>query len=192
MPPSACKKSSPKTSGNRRSFFFFLMMRRPPRSTRETTLFPYTTLFRSEQRRHDRPEPDGPRTRRRRAEPQQAERQQVEEGGVGGVQQDVREVIAECVHPPERVVEAEREPRHRDPVAHDGAREGPADLSPAEAAIGRVAEEIAVVVPEDEAVLERGREDREGNGRDREGRDPAGQRIERRGARLSVDRLSTI
>src|SRR5881409_3871027 len=26
---------------------FFLMMRRPPRFTRETTLFPYTTLFRS-------------------------------------------------------------------------------------------------------------------------------------------------
>src|SRR5881409_1451997 len=26
---------------------FFLMIRRPPRSTRETTLFPYTTLFRS-------------------------------------------------------------------------------------------------------------------------------------------------
>src|SRR5881409_3792445 len=31
----------------RRVFFFFLMIRRPPRSTRETTLFPYTTLFRS-------------------------------------------------------------------------------------------------------------------------------------------------
>src|SRR6188472_4627200 len=29
-------------------FFFFLMIRRPPRSTRETTLFPYTTLFRSQ------------------------------------------------------------------------------------------------------------------------------------------------
>src|SRR5881409_3020293 len=28
-------------------FFFFCMIRRPPRSTRETTLFPYTTLFRS-------------------------------------------------------------------------------------------------------------------------------------------------
>src|SRR3546814_10897067 len=28
-------------------FFFFLMIRRPPRSTRTTTLFPYTTLFRS-------------------------------------------------------------------------------------------------------------------------------------------------
>src|SRR6187397_2768504 len=27
-------------------YFFFLMIRRPPRSTRCTTLFPYTTLFR--------------------------------------------------------------------------------------------------------------------------------------------------
>src|SRR6266446_9519825 len=30
-------------------FFFFLMIRRPPRST----LFPYTTLFRSQERQHD-------------------------------------------------------------------------------------------------------------------------------------------
>src|SRR3546814_13378799 len=29
-------------------FFFFLMIRRPPRATRTDTLFPYTTLFRSE------------------------------------------------------------------------------------------------------------------------------------------------
>src|SRR3546814_70013 len=29
-------------------YFFFLMIRRPPRSTRTDTLFPYTTLFRSE------------------------------------------------------------------------------------------------------------------------------------------------
>src|SRR3546814_15383168 len=28
-------------------YFFFLMIRRPPRSTRTDTLFPYTTLFRS-------------------------------------------------------------------------------------------------------------------------------------------------
>src|SRR5881409_4358114 len=33
---------------NSRFVFFFLMIRRPPRSTRETTLFPYTTLFRSD------------------------------------------------------------------------------------------------------------------------------------------------
>src|SRR3546814_3736097 len=32
-------------------FFFFLMIRRPPRSTRTDTLFPYTTLFRSDCRR---------------------------------------------------------------------------------------------------------------------------------------------
>src|SRR3546814_16916622 len=31
--------------------FFFLMIRRPPRSTRTDTLFPYTTLFRSRDRR---------------------------------------------------------------------------------------------------------------------------------------------
>src|SRR3546814_1924607 len=29
-------------------FFVFLMIRRPPRSTRTDTLFPYTTLFRSD------------------------------------------------------------------------------------------------------------------------------------------------
>src|SRR5881628_1698304 len=32
--------------------FFFLMIRRPPRSTRQSTLFPYTTLFRSSQAFH--------------------------------------------------------------------------------------------------------------------------------------------
>src|SRR3546814_17025788 len=35
----------------RRLLFFFLMIRRPPRSTRTDTLFPYTTLFRSVERR---------------------------------------------------------------------------------------------------------------------------------------------
>src|SRR3546814_3049177 len=32
------------------TYFVFLMIRRPPRSTRTDTLFPYTTLFRSEAR----------------------------------------------------------------------------------------------------------------------------------------------
>src|SRR3546814_6809420 len=32
------------------TLFFFLIIRRPPRSTRTDTLFPYTTLFRSNQR----------------------------------------------------------------------------------------------------------------------------------------------
>src|SRR3546814_5059359 len=33
--------------------FFFLMIRRPPRSTRTDTLFPYTTLFRSQRLERD-------------------------------------------------------------------------------------------------------------------------------------------
>src|SRR3546814_3590193 len=33
--------------------FFFLMIRRPPRSTRTDTLFPYTTLFRSQDQSGD-------------------------------------------------------------------------------------------------------------------------------------------
>src|SRR5216110_2306287 len=34
-------------------FFFFLIIRPPPRSTQAHTLFPYTTLFRSDQRGAD-------------------------------------------------------------------------------------------------------------------------------------------
>src|SRR5438309_11880452 len=45
------------------SSFFFLMIRRPPRST----LFPYTTLFRSARQRHRLREPSGPEARRPRA-----------------------------------------------------------------------------------------------------------------------------
>src|SRR3546814_8604154 len=37
-------------------WFFFLMIRRPPRSTRTDTLFPYTTLFRSDFGDDDLPE----------------------------------------------------------------------------------------------------------------------------------------
>src|SRR5881396_2911747 len=43
--------SNQTTSGRKRLLhlvFFFLMIRLPPRSTRYETLFPYTTLFRSD------------------------------------------------------------------------------------------------------------------------------------------------
>src|SRR3546814_20567122 len=46
--------------------FFFLMIRRPPRSTRTDTLFPYTTLFRSQRpcpTRYRRTLPSGRSTR---------------------------------------------------------------------------------------------------------------------------------
>src|SRR3546814_11064510 len=45
------------------SSFFFLMIRRPPRSTRTDTLFPYTTLFRSDRRRAIAPRPGDERHR---------------------------------------------------------------------------------------------------------------------------------
>src|SRR3546814_15525892 len=38
-------------------FFFFLMLRRHPRSTRTDTLFPYTTLFRSQAGAGPKPRP---------------------------------------------------------------------------------------------------------------------------------------
>src|SRR3546814_2252454 len=42
-------------------FFFFLMIRRPPRSTRTDTLFPDTTLFRSQQQATGSPPTRDPR-----------------------------------------------------------------------------------------------------------------------------------
>src|SRR3546814_7335837 len=58
---------------------FFLMIRRPPRSTRTDTLFPYTTLFRSEGERPRRASAgrlarvaDPARGHRRRARPRHA------------------------------------------------------------------------------------------------------------------------
>src|SRR5438270_6546491 len=49
-------------------FFFFLLIRRPPRST----LFPYTTLFRSHGRRLERAEPAAPLIEQPEAEPRPA------------------------------------------------------------------------------------------------------------------------
>src|SRR3546814_14220288 len=46
-------------------FIFFLMIRRPPRSTRTDTLFPYTTLFRSNRSRDRRGTPEQPGTQQR-------------------------------------------------------------------------------------------------------------------------------
>src|SRR3546814_4067666 len=49
---------------------FFFRIRRPPGSTRTDTLFPYTTLCRSDRRRYRRHEAHGPRSAaRRRAHP---------------------------------------------------------------------------------------------------------------------------
>src|SRR3546814_7706249 len=49
---------------------FFLMIRRPPRSTRTDTLFPYTTLFRSDHHRADQQQ------QQRRIDQRQVEQQE--------------------------------------------------------------------------------------------------------------------
>src|SRR5256885_10680136 len=62
-------------------FFFFLMIRRPPRST----LFPYTTLFRSAS---ETPKPEsfrGPRIRVHAGKRRLALRQWLVDAGVGGL-----------------------------------------------------------------------------------------------------------
>src|SRR3546814_14224811 len=56
-------------------FFFFLMIRRPPRSTRTDTLFPYTTLFRSQSVQQQA---------RERGEEQQHQQRIVKAAGRGG------------------------------------------------------------------------------------------------------------
>src|SRR6187397_3260936 len=56
-------------------FVFFLMIRRPPRSTRCTTLFPYTTLFRSPARPGDVPHPGRRPPSHRRSEEHTSELQ---------------------------------------------------------------------------------------------------------------------
>src|SRR3546814_15591402 len=75
-------------------FFFFLMIRRPPRSTRTDTLFPYTTLFRSEQRQ---------RPRGRRDEPELALRIELRGRGFGSdgaLDQHDRQRIADAARLP--------------------------------------------------------------------------------------------
>src|SRR6187551_4028994 len=48
IPPTPCVSLASTPPALHPSFFFFLIIRRPPRSTQRTTLFPYTTLFRSQ------------------------------------------------------------------------------------------------------------------------------------------------
>src|SRR3546814_18508525 len=95
--------------------FFFLMIRRPPRSTRTDTLFPYTTLFRSDagdDRDRRRPAGDG-------AVPRMAERG----GGVWAVRDRQRGVSGAafglCDADP-ALARASR-PRSRHPQPHQHA-----------------------------------------------------------------------
>src|SRR3546814_13570563 len=72
------------------NFFFFFMIRRPPRSTRTDTLFPYTTLFRSDRLQPRRPHhgAHGKGRRRRRRQPcrqARSARPQPRSGGISSL-----------------------------------------------------------------------------------------------------------
>src|SRR3546814_15202788 len=63
--------------------FFFLMIRRPPRSTRTDTLFPYTTLFRSNRKPVIAMGRAASRSNRRMARPADRSARQCGQGGCG-------------------------------------------------------------------------------------------------------------
>ncbi len=127
-------------------------------------------MEREEQRRGQgthRETPLGPADR----QPQELPRHEVEHDGGGGVQQHVGQVIAERVHPPEEVVEAEADPGERDPVSGQGGGEHPAEVRPAEAAECGIVDQVHRVVPVEEPVAEGGPE--RGHGRERHDHRPS-------------------
>ncbi len=119
-----------------------------------------------------RPEPEGTLSRARRGA-QQAQPHEVEDHRGGGVEQDVRQVIAEGVHPPESMVEAEGEPGDRDPVARERRREHPAQVAPPEPPELGIVDEVQGVVPVQELMPEDGPEHRNGDQDADEGSEPA-------------------
>ena len=104
----------------------------------------------------------GRRPRHRRA--QETKRERVHERGVGRVEQDVAEVVAEGVHAPDDVVGAMSQPGQRRPVPHDRRGEHPPHLTRAEAPVGGVVEEVPVVVELHPAAPQRRQEDEQRDG----------------------------
>ena len=98
------------------------------------------------------------RSGRDRGGHQQSAGDEEEERGVRRVEKEIAQMIAPRVHPPERVVEPERQPRDRDVVPHPRRGEHPPQLAQAEAAVARVPQEVPVVVPVQECSVEGGQE----------------------------------
>ncbi len=102
-------------------------------------------------------------TLRRNADPARPSAQQClehepHEDGVRRVQHEVRQVIAERVHAPERMIDREREPGERLEMPAERRRHHPMEVRRPEPPVRMVLGQIQVVVPIDEPVLERGRE----------------------------------
>src|SRR3546814_13175386 len=86
--------------------FFFLMIRRPPRSTRTYTLFPYTTLFRSDMPLHEG-QAGGDLRRGRLPVAGRAPEDHVADVDAGPVEADRRQHAVEklAAHPDERLAD---------------------------------------------------------------------------------------
>ena len=109
----------------------------------------------------------------RQGEAEEAQRQEVEGQGGGGVEEEAREVIAGGCHAPEEIVEAEGEPGQGDVVAGVEGGEHPTELGPPEAAVVGIVEEVERVVPRRESVAECRQKSDECDERDEDGREPA-------------------
>ena len=119
-------------------------------------------MKREEERRGDRRQAQrGPAECRRLLE--NAERHEVEDRGIRAVDEEARQMVARRVHAPEDVVEAEREPRQRDVMAHQDGREEVPELRLPETAVLQVVGEVDLVVPLDEFVEQCRKEDDEGD-----------------------------
>jgi hypothetical protein len=99
---------------------------------------------------------------------QDSERHEVEDHGIGGVQEQAGQVIAAGLQAPEQVVQAEGHPGQGEVVAHVKRGPHPAELGPAEPTILGVVEEILVVVPVHELVVQRRQERGEGDQSDQQ------------------------
>ncbi len=144
-------------------------------------------MDREEQRGGERPEPEHALARARR-DAQQPQGHEVEGDRGGGVEQDVRQVIAERVHAPEPIVDPEGDPGDRDPVARERGGEHPAQVLPAEPPEIRVVDEIHGVVPVHELVPEGRPEHRDRDQRAGERAEPPPPPRIRRGGRDGVGR----
>ncbi len=105
---------------------------------------------------------------------EQAPGDRVDERRVGGVEDQVRQVVPPGVHPTEGVVDSEAQPRQRDVVAHERRGEHPLDLRPAQAPEVRVGHEVDRVIPVEELPAQRGKEHDAGDEEDERGQEQAG------------------
>src|SRR3989442_6731376 len=90
---------------------------------------------------------------------------EIEDSGVRGVQQNVREMVAGRIHSPEEIIETQRHPGNGNVVAEEEGRPHPSQVSPAQSSEVRIRGEIHQVIPVHEFILQGRREDEDGRDR---------------------------